>query len=177
MKYSKNLLLKAVSALVGEEQVESLGLPRATEAAAVEWLLNGEPPLSNLLVIRSALTDLRESGCFNFDASIEEFPVPDIADESIQNLNALIIRNMHSAATVQSTKLKSETGFINILQETAKGKEVAENAGLNMVSFIDNGEEEPYLMLDGQFRSDDLREIARAYDVAMELRKIGGVVC
>lgn len=71
--------------------------------------------------------------------------------------------------------LKKE--FLRILQETAKGKEVAENAGLNMVRIIDNGEEEPYLMLDGQFRSDDLREIARAYDVAMELRKIGGAVC
>lgn len=71
--------------------------------------------------------------------------------------------------------LKKE--FLRILQETAKGKEVAENAGLNMVRIIDNGEEEPYLMLDGQFRSEDLREIARAYDVAMELRKIGGAVC
>jgi hypothetical protein len=122
------------------------------------------------------LTDLRESGCFNFDESIEELPTPD-ADQSIQNLNALIIRNMHSAATAQSSKLEYKTEFICILKETPKGKEVAENAGLNMVRFIDNGEEEPYLMLDGQFRSDELREIARAYDVVMELRKIGGVKC
>jgi hypothetical protein len=76
---------------------------------------------------------------------------------------------------MEEIDLKKE--FLRILQETAKGKEVAENAGLNMVGFREDGNEEPFVSLDGHFRSDDLREIARAYDAVMELRKIGGVKC
>lgn len=99
MNYSKLSLTKAVQSLIGESQIEALGLPRATEAAAIEWLLSAGAPVSHLLVIREALHDLRESGVFKFQAVEEDVSVDSPENSSITALNATIIRNMMEANT------------------------------------------------------------------------------
>ena len=97
MNYSKLSLTNAVQKLIGESQIEALGLPRATEAAAVEWLLSAGAPVRHLLVIREALKDLRESGAFNFQAVDEDASADAPENSSIAALEATIIRNMMEA--------------------------------------------------------------------------------
>jgi hypothetical protein len=99
MKYNNLSLTKAVQNLIGKSQIEALGLPRATEAAAVEWLLCAGAPVGDLLVIREALKDLRVSGTFNFQADEEDISGGGSENSSIENLNATIIRNMMAANT------------------------------------------------------------------------------
>lgn len=66
MAYTKNRLLAAVAKVVGVAQVESLGLPRATEEAAIIHFLDQSEDETEASLVREALTDLRSIGSFQF---------------------------------------------------------------------------------------------------------------
>lgn len=65
-----------------------------------------------------------------------------------------------------------ESEFFRALRETEKGKEVEENAGLNMVRFVEDENAAPHLMLDGEFRAAELMELARAYNAVVPPKDI-----
>lgn len=66
MSYSKEVLTALVKSILGETQVEALGLPRAVEESAIVLFLQESSNTTDLLMIREALVDLRQAGSFNF---------------------------------------------------------------------------------------------------------------
>jgi hypothetical protein len=68
MAYSKQKLIEVLEVILNKEKIDSLGLPRATEEAAIELFLdqgiwNSDEYIS---IIREALIDLRDNGSFNY---------------------------------------------------------------------------------------------------------------
>ena len=69
MGYTEEILIEILEACLGEWQVNSLGLPKATEELAVLIFL--KPALfskCNTEIIKEALTDLRSVGSFQWQA-------------------------------------------------------------------------------------------------------------
>lgn len=70
--YTKEELTSAIAYIIGVDQVEELGLPKATEEAAVQLFLQGSPDSDDSLVVREAISDLRQNGYFQFAATNNE---------------------------------------------------------------------------------------------------------
>ncbi len=64
MSYFKEDIIEAVNAILGEKQVESLGIPRSVEESAIVLFLNVDAHQEAVAVIREALSDLRDFGVF-----------------------------------------------------------------------------------------------------------------
>jgi hypothetical protein len=66
MSYRKTELQSAVETILGEDEVDAMGLPRAAEECAVQLFLNIEAHQEAIDIIRCAVSDLRDFGSFKF---------------------------------------------------------------------------------------------------------------
>lgn len=74
MAYSKKQVQAVLKSILKPEQIESLGMPRAIEEAAIELFLQDEMYNSQEYVdiLREALSDLRDSGSLNYQSTTKE---------------------------------------------------------------------------------------------------------
>jgi hypothetical protein len=72
--YSKKQLQKVLISILKPEQIEGLGIHKAAEEAAITLFIQDGMYSSQeyVDVLRQAICDLRDSGCFNYASATEE---------------------------------------------------------------------------------------------------------
>ena len=66
MAYGKKELKKILIQILDIEQVESLGITRAVEEAAIQLFLNDDAHELTINVIKESLSDIRDFGSFKY---------------------------------------------------------------------------------------------------------------
>jgi hypothetical protein len=73
-KYTKETLMHAIYTAMGPDEVQALGLVKATEEAAIRMFLFPYLAGNNneAKIIKTALIDLRCNGCFRYSQDLTE---------------------------------------------------------------------------------------------------------
>lgn len=70
--YSKESLKLALNNVVGEKVVDTMGIVRALDEAAIQLFLMPSLIEKTTRTIKDALIDIRQSGCFCYDETTEK---------------------------------------------------------------------------------------------------------